>query len=136
MTGAPPTGATGPEFHLPVTSTFNPAMDLTIAGATTADTVAYAAMKPGCLLEQGVLPVRGGRFQFTWSASCRVEPRSSGSGSTWHAEVLCRREYCDENLTLQKLPLSHQVQRRAPEAPRGPPPLEAHLGIHRRIWVW
>jgi len=64
---SPPAGATGLQFNLPVTSTFNPAMDLTITGTTTAETVAYAAIMPGCVLDQGVLTVHDGHFQFTWS---------------------------------------------------------------------
>ncbi len=52
------------KFNLPVESTFDPARGVTIPGTTTADTVYYAAVIPGAVIDQGYLPVSGGKFEY------------------------------------------------------------------------
>ena len=54
------------QFSLPPVFTFNPASTLTIKGASTASLVSYAAVMPGCVLDEGTIPVYNGKFQFTW----------------------------------------------------------------------
>ena len=58
--------ANAPELklNLPPTSTFAPAKGITISGTTTAETVYFAALTPGAVLEQGTLSVIGGKFQY------------------------------------------------------------------------
>jgi hypothetical protein len=54
-------------INLPMVSTFNPQLGLTITGSSTAATVRYAAVMPGSVLEQGEVPVNNGRFEYFFS---------------------------------------------------------------------
>lgn len=76
MPGLPPEGgeiyvverdkpADAPEirFDLPVESTFNPAAALRITGASTAESIRYAAVIPGAVIDQGIIEVKDGRFE-------------------------------------------------------------------------
>jgi hypothetical protein len=57
------------KFNLPVESTFDVAKGTTITGTSTADSVYYAAVIPGAVIDQGYLPVSGGKFEYI------VDPR-------------------------------------------------------------
>jgi hypothetical protein len=61
-----PANAAGLRFDLPVESMFDPKIGTTITGHSTASTVAYAALIPGTVLDQGTLAVTGGTFRLTW----------------------------------------------------------------------
>lgn len=61
-----PAGAAGIDIKLPVTSTFDPGQVLTFSGTSTADTISYAAIMPGSVLDEGTLAVHNGTFNFTW----------------------------------------------------------------------
>jgi len=60
--------ATAPELklNLPGESYFNPGVGFSITGTSTADSVAYAAIIPGAVIDQGVLPVQNGKFSYFW----------------------------------------------------------------------
>jgi hypothetical protein len=62
----PPANAAGLRFDLPVESMFDPKIGTTITGHSTASSVAYAALIPGTVLDQGTLAVTGGTFRLTW----------------------------------------------------------------------
>ena len=62
----PPANAPKLGFSLPPVSTFNPASTLTIKGTSTATLVSFAAVMPGCVLDEGTIPVYNGRFQYVW----------------------------------------------------------------------
>ncbi len=62
-----PAGVPALQFDLPVTSTFNPALGLTVSGSSTATKVAYAVIMPGAVLDQGELTVYNGKFQYFFS---------------------------------------------------------------------
>ena len=61
-----PAGTPELKFNLPVESYFTPAVGLNITGTSTADSVYYAAIIPGAVIDQGVLPVTGGKFAYFW----------------------------------------------------------------------
>ena len=48
-------------------STFDPQFGTTITGHSTGSSVTYAALIPGCVLDQGNLTVTSGTFQLTWN---------------------------------------------------------------------
>ena len=52
------------KFNLPVESTFDATRGVSIPGTTTAETVYYAAVIPGAVIDQGYLPVSGGKFEY------------------------------------------------------------------------
>jgi hypothetical protein len=52
------------KFNLPVESTFDAAQGVRIPGTTTAETVYFAAVIPGAVIDQGYLPVAGGKFEY------------------------------------------------------------------------
>jgi len=52
------------KFNLPVESTFDAARGVSIPGTTTAETVYFAAVIPGAVIDQGYLPVTGGKFEY------------------------------------------------------------------------
>jgi hypothetical protein len=56
----------GIAFDLPTESMMDPKFGTTLVGHTTASTVAYAAIIPGCVLDQGTLEVTNGTFRYTW----------------------------------------------------------------------
>lgn len=62
-----PAGAPALAIDLPQQSDFNPTLGLNITGTTTAATVHYAAVMPGCVLDQGELSVTDGKFQYFFS---------------------------------------------------------------------
>ena len=64
-----PAGAPGLTFDLPVESTFDPRVGTTITGHSSGSSVAYAALIPGAVLDQGTLAVTGGAFRLTWNPS-------------------------------------------------------------------
>ncbi|HTP34628.1 MAG TPA: hypothetical protein VMJ75_20765, partial [Candidatus Acidoferrales bacterium] len=78
MPGLPPEGgflyviesnrpaASGLRFDLPMESTFDPKFGTTITGHSTGSSVAYAALIPGSVLDQGTLTVTNGAFRLTW----------------------------------------------------------------------
>jgi hypothetical protein len=59
-----PEGAEGIRLNLPNQSSFNPAQILTISGTTTAAEVRFAAVIPGCIIDQGLLLPKNGRFEY------------------------------------------------------------------------
>jgi len=63
----PPADAPRLSLNLPEVSTFNPAKTLTINGNTTAQTVHFAALIPGAVIEQGTLQVSGGEFEYIFN---------------------------------------------------------------------
>jgi hypothetical protein len=82
-----PQGAPEISFDLPAESTFDASKGVTFTGTSTASEVYYAAVIPGCVIEQGYLPVAGGKFQYffdpkrynertsTYDIEYRVTPR-------------------------------------------------------------
>lgn len=60
---APSTGMT---LNMSTVQTFSPIAGLNITGRTTGSKVYYAAIIPGAVLEQGVLPVTNGTFRYTF----------------------------------------------------------------------
>ena len=62
--GTPP-GA-GLTLTMPYEQAFSPTLGLTVTGQTSASKVYYAAIIPGAVLEQGILPVTNGTFQYTF----------------------------------------------------------------------
>ncbi len=107
MPGMPPEGgfmyvieanrpADAPElsFNLPPVSTFNPTLGLTLAGKSTAQTVSYAAIMPGAILDEGVLAVHDGRFQYFFSPKSIAERTPTygmtnrGTGATAMGDVV------------------------------------------------
>jgi hypothetical protein len=59
-----PAGATGLKLNLPNQSSFNAAQTLLISGSTTSAAVDYAVVIPGCVIEQGRLAPKNGRFEY------------------------------------------------------------------------
>jgi hypothetical protein len=59
-----PEGATGLRLNLANQSTFDPAKTLLISGSTTATSVNYAVIIPGCVIEEGVLTPKAGRLEY------------------------------------------------------------------------
>lgn len=59
-----PAGAPGIVLNLPQQSTFRPDGGFAIEGSSTAESVHYAAVIPGAVIDQGSLTVSGGRFQY------------------------------------------------------------------------
>ena len=59
-----PAGAPGIKLDLPSESSFPPTAGVTITGSSTAQSVYYAAVIPGAVIGQGMLPVTGGKFQY------------------------------------------------------------------------
>ncbi len=55
----------GMKINLPGQSAFNPAKPFTFTGTTSAKEVAYTVLMPGAVLDQGVLQVKDGKFQYT-----------------------------------------------------------------------
>jgi hypothetical protein len=53
-------------LNLPLESSFNPSIGLNITGQSTAESVMYAAIIPGAVIDQGTVPVVNGRFAFFW----------------------------------------------------------------------
>jgi hypothetical protein len=79
MPGLPPDGGflyvvekdkpeSAPELklNLPLESYFNAEVGLNIAGTSTADSVCYAAIIPGSVIDQGEIPVVNGKFAYFW----------------------------------------------------------------------
>jgi hypothetical protein len=56
----------GMTLQMPETQTFSPTAGLNITGQTSASKVYYAAIIPGAVLEQGVLSVNNGTFQYSF----------------------------------------------------------------------
>lgn len=61
-----PIGAKGISFNLPPLSKYDPAKGVKFVGSTTAQSVRYAAIMPGMVLAQGSLPVKDGKFEYTF----------------------------------------------------------------------
>jgi hypothetical protein len=61
-----PAGASGLRIEGPSQRTFSAATGVTIAGTTAATAVHYTLITPGAVIDQGMLPVRGGRFSFAF----------------------------------------------------------------------
>jgi hypothetical protein len=60
--GDPP--GPGMTLSMPVKQTFSPVTGFNVTGQTTASNVYYAAIIPGAVLEQGILPVSNGEFLY------------------------------------------------------------------------
>lgn len=56
----------GITLNLPEIQTFSPVLGLNVTGQTTSSQVYYASIIPGAVLEQGVLPVSNGTFQYNF----------------------------------------------------------------------
>jgi hypothetical protein len=82
MPGLPPEGgeiyvvernkpADAPEirFTVPADSTFDPVNGVHITGTSTAETISYAAVIPGAVIDQGTLEVKGGKFDYFFEPS-------------------------------------------------------------------
>jgi hypothetical protein len=52
------------KLNLPPQSYFVPEKGITISGTSTASFVHYAAVIPGAVIDQGILPVRSGKFEY------------------------------------------------------------------------
>jgi len=61
-----PAPAAGMTLNIPAAQTFSPTTGLTITGITTGSRVYYAAIIPGAVLEEGILPVSNGSFNYTF----------------------------------------------------------------------
>jgi hypothetical protein len=61
-----PAPATGLTLKMPTIQTFSPTTGLNVTGNTTASKVYYAAIIPGAVLEEDVLQVNNGTFQYTF----------------------------------------------------------------------
>ncbi|MFB3825180.1 MAG: hypothetical protein ACE15B_00375 [Bryobacteraceae bacterium] len=59
-----PAGAPEIQLNLPMESTFDPAAGVRITGTSTAETVYFAAVIPGAVIDQGYLPVTNGKFEY------------------------------------------------------------------------
>jgi hypothetical protein len=64
-TGTPP--GLGLTLKMPTQQTFSPTAGLNVTGQTTASNVYYAAIIPGAVLEEGIIPVSNGTFNYTFS---------------------------------------------------------------------
>ena len=81
-----PAGTPELALDLPVESTFDAARTLRITGSSTASSVYYAAVIPGAVIDQGTVPVSGGKFEFVFdpqrvhekTPSYDVEQRNTG----------------------------------------------------------
>jgi hypothetical protein len=62
-----PAEASGLAFTLPPQSTFSMTTGVTLRGTSTAKTINYAAVIPGCVILRGTVPVNNGRFEFTFN---------------------------------------------------------------------
>ncbi len=58
--------ASGMTLNMPAKQTFSPTTGLSITGNTTGSKVYYAAIIPGAVLEEGLVPVNNGTFQYTF----------------------------------------------------------------------
>jgi hypothetical protein len=56
----------GMALKIPQQQTFSPTTGLNVTGQTSASQVYFAAIIPGAVLEQGILPVTNGTFQYTF----------------------------------------------------------------------
>ena len=59
-----PQNVQGLKLDLPEESTFSATGGLRVTGTSTAQTVRYAAVIPGCVLDQGTAEVKNGRFEY------------------------------------------------------------------------
>ena len=62
-----PANAPALKLNLPEQSSFSPSGTLTINGASTSKTISFAALTPGAVLDQGTIPVKGGKFSYTFN---------------------------------------------------------------------
>ncbi len=62
----PPAGP-GLTLKMPFQQTFSPTAGINVTGQTSASQVYYAAIIPGAILEQGILPVTNGTFQYQFN---------------------------------------------------------------------
>lgn len=62
-----PAGTPGLRLEGPAQATFSPTTGVTLTGSSAARAVRYAVITPGAVIEQGELPVVGGRFQYRFS---------------------------------------------------------------------
>jgi hypothetical protein len=63
---AKPPSAPELKLNLPRESYFNASVGLNITGTSTAESVSYAAIIPGAVIDQGSIPVVAGKFSFFW----------------------------------------------------------------------
>jgi hypothetical protein len=61
-----PVGASGLRLDGASQRAFSATAGVTIAGTSTAGSIRYALLTPGAVIEQGDIPVRGGRFQYSF----------------------------------------------------------------------
>ena len=61
-----PAPASGMKLNMTARQTFSPSIGLNITGNTTSSKVYYAAIIPGAVLEEGILQVNNGTFQYTF----------------------------------------------------------------------
>ncbi len=61
-----PASAPALKLNLPEQSSFSASGTLTITGSSTSKTISYAALTPGAVLDQGTVPVAGGKFIYTF----------------------------------------------------------------------
>ncbi|MBI4877975.1 MAG: hypothetical protein HY822_25375 [Acidobacteria bacterium] len=59
-----PRNVHGLEFDLPVESSFSPSGGLRVTGTSTAQNIHFAALIPGCVLDEGSIVVKNGRFEY------------------------------------------------------------------------
>ena len=62
-----PAGTSGLKLNLPGESTFSPTRELVITGNSTAKKIYFAAITPGAVLDQGYVPVIGGKFEYRFN---------------------------------------------------------------------
>jgi len=77
-------------LDLPADSTFNPLQGLNITGRTSAESVYYAAVIPGAVLDQGYLPVREGKFAYFFNPTAlsnRIKTYDTVNRVTGKAEI-------------------------------------------------
>lgn len=77
-------------LDLPPDSTFNPVQGLKITGRSSAQSVYYAAVIPGAVLDQGYLPVVDGKFEYFFNPAAmnnRIQTYDTVNRNTGKVEI-------------------------------------------------
>jgi hypothetical protein len=101
-----PANATGIQVTVPDGKTFDPVAGIHITGTSTADNVQYALVMPGAVLDQGELPVIGGKFDYflnpsdlhSRAATYDIANRTTGKpelGDVLHLSLFAKEKTAD-----------------------------------------
>jgi hypothetical protein len=86
-----PAGASSLKLNLPEQSAFSAGGWFNISGTSTAKEVYYAAVIPGCVVDQGTLPVMWGKFEYFFNPQAihsRVATYDTASVTTGRPEIM------------------------------------------------